>query len=1357
MPSTQSVQIGNTTFNSSNTNLTGWGIDTYLYTYVPAHDTTPGANTTALYSGYIVCPGGQSAAGVRTDGANSGYADYMGFSGFGSGTYTNGPDVGKCVGGTVFLVVRPHDATWNSTTEQLFGCGSGTETSTGSGWIELYQNNGVLSLKIGCQSAASSLSLPSISWDTNSWYFIAASWREGKMSLYCRAMNSTDGQASPAALTAEGTSSATGETSPGSEPLIFGARADSNDPGSSFGSADADIAYCRVDNVYSDPVDIDLDCQLMMGPDSNGIYLDRFTRGDGTVETYYAAGSTYLTQAFTRMNSSTFDGWPYEASPNKLGDVRGWLDNYLPPLLKNLDDNAANSMMHRFAQAFFYQMDPGTGLVPSTNTSPPFQTSSLIVKVEDLLNWFPNDANLADWAQQLAAATQYYFDYSNAGTPLGLFNDIGTATGVSFDTQPSVTRADWIAYMAEGMAAIGNRTNNPDLISFGAQKIDFEYNHKSSEYPLLNQSYTTTDFYDAPNGTENDLSDTDTLYAVRSMFNYYMLTGDMTVRNYILDISNRWYTYDWMPDYNQFVRKMNLTSGSWDSAFNGKMYGDGDWNTLYFLTNMYRLSGDADYLTRFKAAYDEFIAHSPASYTDFRIDNSDPNSPKEVPVPLPLPSGALAGLAPDSLIQDVGDNINVTQNNLNGSTYSQTSFLDALLDAYEASGDKGFLTRAQQLADATFSAIDQINEYYPSQYAPSHADAALIRSGSCQGGDTFLRLANDLTPIRRLEVNFGAIGGRVVVSNSSGTILDQTLSNPASQSAVIYLPQGNYNVQLSMGNASTTVSVALNGYARVDWSVLQNNAQIYGRVFNDADGNGFFNASESGLSGWTVYLDSNNNGQLDAGEPSTLTDANGNYSFAGLMDGTYTVRFASQNGWRCTYGSTGQSATVADGARVVGCDFGLTQTAAGISGSVFVDSNGNGTKDSGEPSYAGLMAYLDSNNNAVRDAGEPLAMTDANGGYSFTNLAPGTYTVRLIAPPDWSVTGSDHHVFTLASGDGLQTNANFGIQLPAPTFSAKGGSYELPQTIAITSAASGTIIRYTTDGSTPSETNGIIYSGPVTISSTTTLKAIAYASGFGDSPVTTAVYNLIPGWAVRDFDGNGSADILWQNAGQFGIWTMSGITPISFVKLGGEPSTMTILAVGDFNHDGSPDILWRNTSNNEIGIMLMNGTTVSGYDVIGKADSSWTVAGLGDFNNNGQTDILWEHNTSNYEIDLWSMNGTSVTSVTQIGTVPSPWTIVGVGDFNNDGKPDLLWYYPPTGQLAVMLMNGTAAIGSQNLLVLPSGWTVSGVADFNGDGSPDLLVSDAATGGIGIWLMNGMTPGQVVSLGTVPAPWQPID
>lgn len=83
-----------------------------------------------------------------------------------------------------------------------------------------------------------------------------------------------------------------------------------------------------------------------------------------------------------------------------------------------------------------------------------------------------------------------------------------------------------------------------------------------------------------------------------------------------------------------------------------------------------------------------------------------------------------------------------------------------------------------------------------------------------------------------------------------------------------------------------------------------------------------------------------------------------------------------------------------------------------------------------------------------------------------------------------------------------------GSPVAAPTFTPGGGAYSSAQTVSIGTTTTGATIRYTVDGSPPSQSNGTVYSGPIVISSNTTLKAIAYKSGMTDSTVTSANYTF---------------------------------------------------------------------------------------------------------------------------------------------------------------------------------------------------------------------------------------------------------
>jgi hypothetical protein len=86
-------------------------------------------------------------------------------------------------------------------------------------------------------------------------------------------------------------------------------------------------------------------------------------------------------------------------------------------------------------------------------------------------------------------------------------------------------------------------------------------------------------------------------------------------------------------------------------------------------------------------------------------------------------------------------------------------------------------------------------------------------------------------------------------------------------------------------------------------------------------------------------------------------------------------------------------------------------------------------------------------------------------------------------------------------------SATYTMVAASPTFSPGGGTYNGPQTVTITDTTPGAKIYYTTNGNTPSK-NSTLYSAPVTVSATTTVKAIAIATGYTDSAVASAVYAL---------------------------------------------------------------------------------------------------------------------------------------------------------------------------------------------------------------------------------------------------------
>ncbi|HEV2576218.1 MAG TPA: chitobiase/beta-hexosaminidase C-terminal domain-containing protein [Acidobacteriaceae bacterium] len=135
------------------------------------------------------------------------------------------------------------------------------------------------------------------------------------------------------------------------------------------------------------------------------------------------------------------------------------------------------------------------------------------------------------------------------------------------------------------------------------------------------------------------------------------------------------------------------------------------------------------------------------------------------------------------------------------------------------------------------------------------------------------------------------------------------------------------------------------------------------------------------------------------------------------------------------------------------------------------------------------------------------------GSCNTVNSTGASYAVTLTFTPAYGGTRSATLNATEASGPGSSGSASvtgFATgQLAPPTFSPAAGTYNAVQTVNIYDQTPGVSIYYTTDNSTPT-TSSNLYSGPITVSSTETINAIATssASGVTTSSVASAAYTI---------------------------------------------------------------------------------------------------------------------------------------------------------------------------------------------------------------------------------------------------------
>jgi hypothetical protein len=236
---------------------------------------------------------------------------------------------------------------------------------------------------------------------------------------------------------------------------------------------------------------------------------------------------------------------------------------------------------------------------------------------------------------------------------------------------------------------------------------------------------------------------------------------------------------------------------------------------------------------------------------------------------------------------------------------------------------------------------------------------------------------------------------------------------------------------LQTTNTPLVVDVFAGSTVRGDLGVVAPNS-VYGKVINDLNGNGFPEATEPGIQGVTVFIDSNGNNFFDLGEDSTVSGSDGAYIIKGLDTnvGQQSNETLAQNPYlayqllvdplsvantfpvtsvppTAAYvrtsplpGATVDAPVIPEGSAQANFLYAFAPTATAIlpdsiTGFVFNDLNGDGIVQTGEPNLPGAEVYLDLNNNNALDSGEQNLITDAAGSFGFLALpTPNDYIVR---------------------------------------------------------------------------------------------------------------------------------------------------------------------------------------------------------------------------------------------------------------------------------------------------------------------------------------------------------------------------
>ena len=325
--------------------------------------------------------------------------------------------------------------------------------------------------------------------------------------------------------------------------------------------------------------------------------------------------------------------------------------------------------------------------------------------------------------------------------------------------------------------------------------------------------------------------------------------------------------------------------------------------------------------------------------------------------------------------------------------------------------------------------------------------------------------ANDSSSYDNGEEGFKDI--TVELLGADGNVVATTTTDADGNYSFTRLPAGDYTVKVTKAGAianldqtedpdstkdNTSGTVTLNAdnpvQENINFGYVKKHA-ISGNVYLDQNRDKTKNTGDLPQGGVTVKL-------VDASGTvvaTTTTDTDGNYSFTGLGDGTYTVAvdktgpLASTEQTEDPSGNADSRSQAITFTRndpdVTNVNFGYAEDYT-VSGTVYYDKDRSETLNDGEPGFDGVTVNL------LDEAGASVATTTtkADGTYSFAKLPAGKYTVK-VEPSDLlkkleqteDPDGTKDHtsgVVQVNHDNPSVTNVNFGY---ATNYTIKGTIY----------------------------------------------------------------------------------------------------------------------------------------------------------------------------------------------------------------------------------------------------------------------------------------------------------------------------
>jgi protocatechuate 3,4-dioxygenase beta subunit len=287
------------------------------------------------------------------------------------------------------------------------------------------------------------------------------------------------------------------------------------------------------------------------------------------------------------------------------------------------------------------------------------------------------------------------------------------------------------------------------------------------------------------------------------------------------------------------------------------------------------------------------------------------------------------------------------------------------------------------------------------------------KNGVLDGGDK--RLSGVQVTLTGTDINGKALASQTTTTDASGNYAFSGLVNgtyAVTEAATpLYAEATNTpgtRGGIVSGDVISGISLAGNSDTGTGYNFGEQTGSLAGTVYVDVNKNGVLDGGDTRLANVQMTLTGTDvNGNALASQ-TTTTDASGNYSFTGLVNGSYTLTeaatplYAEATNTPSTLGGTVAGDTITGiglaGNADNGSGYNFGEQGGSLAGFVYVDANDNGVKDPGETSIPGVTLTLMGTDNR----GNPILLTTTaapDGSYRFVGLPAGSFKVTETQPP----------------------------------------------------------------------------------------------------------------------------------------------------------------------------------------------------------------------------------------------------------------------------------------------------------------------------------------------------------------------